>query len=165
MLGMAWTILHPNAFMENVSSLRGGQWSFSWGNARVGWIAVKDIAAVAAVALKEGPQKHHGKSYWLSTEVLDGPQIAALSTEELGIPIKVKVQTDEDFVKALHAFKFIDVYYGECLSVFFREVRTGGMGYIGTVRDDVPYVTGRPATTFREWIKENKEKLLATINT
>ncbi|GAU96730.1 hypothetical protein RvY_08131 [Ramazzottius varieornatus] len=127
---MAWTILHPNCFMECAgNNLRGGQWSFYYGDAGVGWIAVKDIATVAAVALREGPKKHHGKSYWLSTEVLNGPQIGALLTEQLGTPIMVDVKTDEDFLKDLHAHKFkqvMDDYYGKCFSVFLREVRTAG---------------------------------------
>jgi NAD(P)H dehydrogenase (quinone) len=34
------------------------------------------------------------------------------------------------------------------------------MGYIGTVRDDVPFVTGRPSTSFRQWTTENRETLV-----
>lgn len=162
--GMAWTLIRPNCFMENVNSLRGGQFDYYWGNQRVGWVAVKDIAAVSATALKEGPRRHGGKEYWLSTEVLDGPQVAQLMTEELGTPIKAAIKTDEDFKKALDSYKFMEAWYGDGLRVFFREVRNGGMGYIGSVRDDVPFVTGKRATTFREYIQDNKQKLLASMN-
>jgi hypothetical protein len=34
------------------------------------------------------------------------------------------------------------------------------MGYIGTVRDDAPFVTGRPSTSFRQWATENRDALL-----
>jgi hypothetical protein len=39
------------------------------GDKRVGWIAGEDLAAVSARVLAEGPEKHAGKQYWLSTEV------------------------------------------------------------------------------------------------
>jgi len=41
------------------------------GDKRVGWIAGDDLAAVSALVLAEGPEKHAGKQYWLSTEVLN----------------------------------------------------------------------------------------------
>jgi NAD(P)H dehydrogenase (quinone) len=41
-----------------------------------------------------------------------------------------------------------------------RQVIDGRMGYIGMVRDDVPFVTGRSSTSFRQWTTENREVLL-----
>jgi hypothetical protein len=37
------------------------------------------------------------------------------------------------------------------------------MSYIGSVRDDVPHLLGRPATSFRQWIQENRENFLALL--
>jgi NAD(P)H dehydrogenase (quinone) len=50
--------------------------------------------------------------------------------------------------------------YGGAAVEFMRQVIDGRMGYIATVRDDVPFVTGRPATTFRRWATEDPETLL-----
>ena len=48
------------------------------GDKRVGWIAGDDLAAVSLPrVLTEGPEKHAGKQYWLSTEVLNGAEAAA----------------------------------------------------------------------------------------
>ncbi|MGZ3393785.1 MAG: SDR family oxidoreductase [Isosphaeraceae bacterium] len=75
--GMAWTRLHPNVFMEllsNMMPVRDGAFPVFWGDRRVGWVAVRDIAAVAAAVLRDGPARHGGKDYWLSTEVASGPR-------------------------------------------------------------------------------------------
>jgi len=34
-------------------------------------------------------------------------------------------------------------------------------GYIGSVRDDLPHITGRAAKTLRQWGDQNRESLLA----
>jgi hypothetical protein len=34
-------------------------------------------------------------------------------------------------------------------------------GYIGSVRDDLPHITGRAAKTLRQWADQNRESLLA----
>jgi NAD(P)H dehydrogenase (quinone) len=50
--------------------------------------------------------------------------------------------------------------YGAAVVEYMRQVVDGRMGYIGTVRDDVPFVTGRPSTSFRQWTTENRETLV-----
>ena len=165
--GIAWTHLHPNVFMEYLLSTSppiGDSFSVFWGNRRVGWIALKDLAAVAATVLREGPDKHGGKDYWMSTEVLDGPQVAAILSEVLGRQIRSEIKQPDDF-KALFTSGKIQVesWYAEGGVEFMRQVVDGRMGYIGSVRDDVPYVTGRAATTLREWASENRERLLEAI--
>jgi NAD(P)H dehydrogenase (quinone) len=50
--------------------------------------------------------------------------------------------------------------YGAAAVEFMRQVIDGRMGYIGTVRDDVPIVTGSSSTSFRQWATENREALL-----
>jgi NAD(P)H dehydrogenase (quinone) len=34
------------------------------------------------------------------------------------------------------------------------------MGYIGTVRDDVQFVTGKPSTSFKQWAIDNRDRLM-----
>ena len=45
------------------------------------------------------------------------------------------------------------------------QIADGRMGYIGTVRDDVPHLLGRPATTLRQWAGIHKDQLLAFTET
>jgi hypothetical protein len=39
------------------------------------------------------------------------------------------------------------------------------MGYIGSIRDDIPYVLGRPGTTLREWASAHKEEFIKLAST
>ena len=58
--GIAWTHLHPNVFMEDPlasSPPKGGTFSVFWGPDRVGWVALRDVAAVAA---KDGAKARRG---------------------------------------------------------------------------------------------------------
>ena len=66
---------------------RGGTATVFFGERCVGWIALKDLAAVAAAVLRQGPQRHGGQDYWLSPEVLTGPQVADILSDVLGTKI------------------------------------------------------------------------------
>jgi NAD(P)H dehydrogenase (quinone) len=162
--GVGWTHLHPNFFMENLTGLtpfKDGAFPMFCEDRRVGWIALKDVAAVAATALREGPEKHGGQDYWLSTDVLSGPEAASILTDVLGRPIRCDLKGPDD-VKALllHPDSPMERNYAAAVVEFMRQVIDGRMGYVGTVRDDVPFVTGRPSTSFRQWATENRETLL-----
>jgi uncharacterized protein YbjT (DUF2867 family) len=76
--GIAWTHLHPNVFMENLLTFfapRRGALTVYWGEQRADWVALSDVAAAAATVLREGPTKHHGKDYWMSTEALSSRMV------------------------------------------------------------------------------------------
>lgn len=166
--GIAWTNLHPNMFMENVLAFfapKNGKFSTYWGNQRMGWVAGHDIAAVASKVLYDGPLKHAGKDYWMSTEVLDASDIAGILSEVLEKEIIGEVQSHDKF-KAVFTSGSVPVesWYAEGAIEFTRQVSNGEMGYIGTIRNDVPFVTGKPALRFREWAIIHKEQLAAASN-
>ncbi|MBE9461930.1 NmrA family NAD(P)-binding protein [Dyadobacter subterraneus] len=161
--GMKWTNLHPNMFMENVLAFfapKNGKFTTYWGDQRMGWVAGQDIATVAAQVLLEGPEKHSSKDYWMSTEVLDASGIAAILTEVLGQDIKGEVKSHQDF-KAVFIGGSVAVedWYAEGAIEFTRQVSNGEMGYIGTIRNDVPFITGEAALTFRQWAMIHKKEL------
>ena len=166
--GIAWTHLHPNYFMDNligITPVAGGTFPVFFEDRRAGWIALKDVAAVAATALREGPGRHGGQDYWLSTESLNGPEAAQILTEVLGRPINCKVMGPKALAELLANPQFpMEPNYGAAAVEFMRQVVDGRMAYIGTVRDDVPFVTGRPSTPFRQWATENRETLLKIAN-
>ena len=54
----------------------------------------------------------------------------------------------------------IESWYAAGVVEFMRQVMDGRMGYIGTIRDDGPFVTGRPSTGFRQRATENRDALL-----
>jgi NAD(P)H dehydrogenase (quinone) len=161
--GIAWTHLHPNVFMDNLLTFfapRGGKVTVHFGEQRVGWIALSDLAAVTAAVLRQGPQRHGGHDYWLSTEVLTGRQVADILSEVLGTKISVEIESPDALAKMVAESGAMEKKYAEGVVEFLRQVSDGRMGYIGTVRDDGPFVTGRPSTTLRQWVEENRESML-----
>lgn len=167
--GVAWTHLHPNVFMEGLASMTpvsDGAFSVFWGDRRVGWIAARDIAAVAAAVLRQGPSRHGSKEYWLSTEVASGPEVATILSETLDRDIRCDVRGPEDFKASIaNGSTEVEAWYADAGVEFTRQVIDGRMGYIGTVRDDVEFVTGRPSISLRQWVIENRERLLASSPT
>jgi NAD(P)H dehydrogenase (quinone) len=166
--GLAWTHLHPNVFMDGLTSMISANDAISvfWDDRRVGWIAARDIAAVASTVLRQGPARHGGKQYWLSTEVASGPEVAAIFSDALNRQIRCDVRGPEEF-KASIAQRGITVesWYAEAGVEFNRQVIDGRMGYIGTVRDDVEFVTGRPSISLRQWAIENRDVLASNPST
>jgi uncharacterized protein YbjT (DUF2867 family) len=89
--GIAWTMLRPTFFMQNLLDLAGmiksGAIYMPTGNGRASYVDVRDIAAVAATALSESG--HEGQTYPIT-----GPQsvsyadIAAIFSRVLGREIK-----------------------------------------------------------------------------
>src|SRR5258708_13679176 len=76
--GIAWTNLHPNMFMQNLLAgwrVNGGLYSV-YTSKPIGFTALEDVTEAAAVILMEGPEKHSGKDYWFSADVLDPQQVA-----------------------------------------------------------------------------------------
>ncbi|QSE80966.1 NmrA family NAD(P)-binding protein [Rhodococcus koreensis] len=95
--GLRWTILQPCAYAENFASVLDGTATevdvpYS-PDARFSFVALADVAEVAARVLMEGPDIHHGATYELG-----GPE--ALTVRELcdraAGPVSVKqVSVDE----------------------------------------------------------------------
>jgi len=163
--GLSWTHLHPNMFMDNLLTFfapNADKLTVFWQGERMGWIAGSDIASVAASVLEEGPDKHHRQDYWLSTEVLTGPEVAKVLSAVTGRDIKCDLQ-DADAFKALFTSSDVHVesWYAEGGVEFMRQTIDGRMGYIGSVRDDVPYVTGKSALTMEQWATQHREQIIA----
>jgi NAD(P)H dehydrogenase (quinone) len=92
--------------MENLlgaTAPKGDQLLLYWGDRRVGWFAVSDIAAMAAANLYWGPEKQHGRDYWIITDVLDGSEVAAILSEVTGRDIGFTPRGPDDFRAALNS--------------------------------------------------------------
>ena len=55
----------------------------------------------------------------------------------------------------------VESWYAEGGVEFMRQIVDGRMGYIGSVQDDVPHVTGRPALTLKQWATDHRDELIA----
>lgn len=160
--GISWTHLHANVFMEhliNLTKITDDSFPIFWGKGRVGWVASKDIGAAAATILREGPQKHAAKDYWLSVEVAGGEELAALFTEASGRPIRCDYKQPDEFEEVMPRGAETEDWYAAGAMEFLRQFHSGHMGDFGMVRDDTPYLSDEPALTLKEWLRQNPEIL------
>lgn len=166
--GIAWTHLHPNVFLENMLSVSppvGGTFSTFWGDNRVGYVALHDLAAVTAKVLRDGPDRHGSRDYYLSTETMTAPELAIALSEVLGRPIRCNMLSATD-LEALFKSGTVEVedWYARSGFELLTQFDDGRMGYMGTVKNDVPYLLGRPAIGVRAWAEMHKEQLLAFVD-
>lgn len=104
-LGIAWTFLRPNLFFQGLLSFAStiasqGRFFAPVGDARVSAVDVRDIAAVAAVALTEGG--HEGATYTLTgPAAITHPEIANALSAALGRDITFVDVTPEAFADTL----------------------------------------------------------------
>ncbi|MDR6671218.1 NmrA family NAD(P)-binding protein [Rhizobium sp. 1399] len=159
--GIAWTHLHPNVITD--SSLvtdppisETGSFSAYPNNVPVGWVCAADIAAVAAVVLREGPEKHGGANYFLSVEVLKGTEVADILSAHLDREVKYMPLDADALRKAIAAIPDASSRaYMESAVITMELAAAGKLAYQAVARDDVQKVLGRPGTTMAEWAKQN----------
>ncbi|QVQ50761.1 NAD(P)H-binding protein [Spiractinospora alimapuensis] len=152
--GLPWTRLGPYEFMSNlrewIPSIRDeGVVREAFPEAKSAMVHDADIAAVARAALTE--EGHAGQTYWIT-----GP--AAITTREkvdilaagLGRNIRyVELSTEE--VTA----QWRESGFSEEDVEFFLQMRTDPPEAGYTVQPTVEKVTGRPARSLAEWVREH----------
>lgn len=156
--GVAWTHLHPNMFMEQIPrmmKIEGDSLPVLWGRGRMGWIATRDIGAVAATVLREGPERHGGQHYWLSAQVAGGEELATLFSAALGRPIRCDNRSPD----SARGESTMEPWYAAAALEFLRQFRDGRTGDFGVVRDDGPLLTGAPSMTLEAWFAEHRHLL------
>ncbi|SFP04459.1 Uncharacterized conserved protein YbjT, contains NAD(P)-binding and DUF2867 domains [Amycolatopsis arida] len=152
--GLEWTYLAPVEFMSNTM-----EWADSVrteGIVRDGFAGTKsamvhdaDIASVtAAVLTGDG---HAGREYWLTgPEALTPRERVRVIGEVLGREVRF-VELGRDEMVA----RWREQGYSADDIEFFLAMRTNPPEAGYTVLPTVEEVTGRPATPFAEWVREN----------
>lgn len=162
--GIAWTHLHPNMFMEAVTGLympKNLSYTTYFDDRRIGLVASSDIAAVAAKVLADGPGKHAGRHYWLSVESCNGREIVEIMNEITGLDITLQQKSLEDFRAMIEVPDFpIESQYARANIEFVTQVLDNRLGSIDAIRNDIPYILGRPAKTLREHLTEHKDAII-----
>lgn len=152
--GLEYTILRPSAFMENfsekhwaryVDTIRDrGELLMPDGSARMSFVSVRDIAAVAAIALTE--DGHARRGYTLTgPRALSWADVADHATAAAGRPVRY-VETDADWVRR----HLLDGGASPEFADHVAELTTSSVGgdFMATVTDHVQAVTGRAPTAF-----------------
>ena len=161
--GVAWTNLHPNMFMQNflsVWSIKGGLYS-AYTSKAIGFTALEDVAEAAALILMEGPERHSGKDYWFSAEVLTAHQVAETLTAATGRKFTAAVRHAEGFQNdATQPGSAFEPAYAKGGLELFRQVEDGRMAYVGSVKDDTKEILGREPLLLKEWAQLHADELL-----
>ncbi|BAY43719.1 NmrA family protein [Scytonema sp. HK-05] len=152
--GIAWTHLHPNAFMQNFfGAVQDGKLRMFFGHERVGLVDCYDLARVAAAALRH-PQKHAGGRYFLSVEALTMTEAAQILSEELGKPITYEPLPASDLRK-LPLGEAMEPAYFECIVRQMELLQAGQLPDFADVYDNIPEIIGEQPTAFREFVRNN----------
>ena len=108
-----------------------------------------DIAAVAAVALTA--DGHAGQEYWLTgPQALTPPEKVSTIAEALGREVRY-VELSRDAIVE----QWRQTGYSDGDIEFFLMMRTNPPEAGYTVLPTVEKVTGKPARTFAQWVREN----------
>lgn len=151
--GMAWTHVHPNVITDSVlvrdpPMTETGVFSACFKDIAQGWVCADDIGAVVAAVLREGPEKHAGQNYWLSTEVLSCPEIAGILSKAAGVDIRYQPQQPSDLAEMIASIPSAPTRaYMESAVITMKLASTGKMLAQTVVCDDVQQVLGRPGTS------------------
>ncbi len=153
--GIGWTHLRPSFFMQNTLQFaatiaRGGKFYAPTGSGAMGFVDVRDIAAVAAAALTQ--PGHQGKTYTLTgPAALNHAQVAEFISAALGKPVEFVDITAEQF-KTGAIQQGVPEWLADALNELYALVRAG---YTGLVTDHVVKVTGRAPRSFDDFAREH----------
>jgi len=148
--GLAFTILRPSMFMQNLLFMvRDGAISSAIGDGRVAMVDVRDVAAVAVAALtRDG---HAGRTY-----VVTGPQALGLEaaarvlSRRLGREIRY-VRLSPDDVRNAFLRMGVDPWLADDAATLDSLLSAG---HDERVTDDILEVTGRPPRTLAAFVQE-----------
>ncbi|WP_018635170.1 SDR family oxidoreductase [Parafrankia elaeagni] len=149
--GLRYTVLRDNLYADFLPALVGPG-DVIRGPAADGHVAVvaqDDIADAAVTVLRE-PAPHAGVTYSLT-----GPEaptlhdVAALLAETTGRPITYRPET----VAEAYASRAVHGAPGWQVDAWVSTYTAIAAGELAAVTDDVPALTGRPATSFAELLR------------
>jgi uncharacterized protein YbjT (DUF2867 family) len=161
--GLAWTLLQPTFFMQNLLGLagmiRGGTIYQPAGAGRSGYVDTRDIAAVAAAVLTT--PGHQGKTYTLTgPEDLSFREIADRFSDVLGrlilyVDIPPEAARDAMLKSGMPAWNVDGVLE---LMAALRADR------LSFVTDDVRRVTGHRPRTLEQFIRDHETHFGAEVH-
>jgi uncharacterized protein YbjT (DUF2867 family) len=152
--GLAWTMVKPNFFMQNLLSSAGSikaqrRFSLPMGNGTTGMADIRDIGAVCAEVLTG--KGHAGKSYAITgPEVLTFYDVAARFSEVLGARVEYVPMPMEQFRERMTSV--LEPWHLNAVCELFREIAETGLDH---TTDTFRQLTGREPIPLRQFIKDN----------
>jgi uncharacterized protein YbjT (DUF2867 family) len=158
--GLGYVLLRPQWFNQNfLSYCPGGVIRLPAGEARLPFVDMRDIGAVAIKALNE--PGHDGQAYVLTgPEALSHAEVADILSAATGRYFVYEDISPEDYRRELIAKGATD-YYAELIINLFARMRRRGTAEI---HDDIRKVLGRPAITFRQFARDFADELARQVS-
>ena len=153
-LGVDWTFLRPNYYMQNMlmyagSIARTNSFALPLGAARTAMIDARDVGEVAAVVLTgEG---HAGQAYRLTgPAMMDFHEVAARMGTVLERPVSYVAQSPEAFREVLGQF-IQSVWQLDAVCELFAEIAAGSLEEQHSTTADL---LGRPAVDLETFTRQ-----------
>lgn len=152
--GLAWTMLQPNFFMQNVlgqarSITAEGRVYQAAGEGRASFVDARDVAAVAAKALTE--DGHEGKSYVVTgPEALSLHEVAEKISQAVGRKVTYVPVRPEEFRRGALS-QGVPEWLVDALEILDELLASGRAA---AVTDVVREVTGREPFTFDQFAQD-----------
>ena len=146
--GLRWTFLRDNLYADFMPMLVGddGVLRGPAGQGRVAAVAQDDIADAAVPVLLD-PDAHLGATYSLTgPQSLTLDEVAELLTASQGRPVRYHPETVEEAYASRAAYGAPQWQLDAWVSTYTAIAA----GEVATVTDDVPRLTGRPATALAD---------------
>lgn len=153
-LGLYWTFLRPNYYMQNMlmyagSIARTNSFALPLGTAKTAMIDSRDVGEVAAVVLTgEG---HAGQAYRLTgPAIMDFHEVAARMGTVLERPVSYLAQSPEAFREVLGQF-IQSVWQLDAVCELFAEIAAGSLEEQHSTTADL---LGRPAVDLETFTRQ-----------
>jgi uncharacterized protein YbjT (DUF2867 family) len=157
--GLPYVIVRPNLFLQNVPEFtipsvdESGTFYADAGQARISMVDTRDVAAVAAVALT-GPGQAGAHYDVTGPEALSYADVADRLTSALGRPVSYADAPDDAVRQALLGAGLSEWFAGALAGLYQDYRRSGTDGYAAQVSDTVRQLTGRPARSLDDLLRE-----------
>lgn len=151
--GMGFTFLRDNIYADWAAFLVGSDDTIRGpaGDGRFAPVARDDIADAAAAVLLD-PAAHLGATYSLTgPEDLTLHEVAAILTRKLGRPISYHPETVEEAYASRSSYGAADWEVDGWVSMYTAIAR----GELAGVTEDIPHLTGHPATSLAELLSRD----------
>ncbi|MGW5053751.1 SDR family oxidoreductase [Actinokineospora sp. NPDC004072] len=155
--GMAWTILRPHWFMQNLlheapGIAARGVFASSTADGRMGMIDVRDIARMAARVLTADPARHHGRIYTpTGPRPVSFAEVARLLTGITGRQVDYVPISDDEQRRTLLSHGTPE-WIADMLVEYSQAYATGWGDYTTT---DFLDVVGHPPRGIEEFLRDH----------
>jgi uncharacterized protein YbjT (DUF2867 family) len=152
--GLAWTMIKPNFFMQNLLSSAGSiraqrKFSLPMGNGTTGMADIRDIGAVCAEVLVG--KGHTGQSYEITgPEVLTFYDVADRFSAVLGEKVEYVPMPMEQFRERMT--KILEPWHLNAVCELFREIAEVGLDH---TTDTFKKLIGREPRSVTQFIQDN----------